>query len=368
MTRDASPIVVRFGRLGDMVLLQPLLRHLHHRFGQPCTLLARGPWSTSLYAGHEDVARVLNVHDSHRPIALSPRQWLVIAALRGVRTAPVYVCEPEPRALAKARRILSLSGVCSQDCIYLGDTPNSVDEHWIERLLRHGDRTPEAWRHTQDGSSPARFAAPTLHVSDADRVDCDAWLRKNGWESAPLVLLQPANKRTLRWNGLRGAQDDKWWPIERWVSVARSIREAISDSRVLLCGAPREAGLLRMIRDATADARVHVVAEGLPLRRLMALQEIAHSMISVDTGPAHMAAALGCPLVVMFGKVSPAQWMPRSGRGSDVIAIGGPMRGGRIDAISVNEVMVAWAMLAPRGLSPSRQSRDAQTARPAERR
>jgi heptosyltransferase-2/heptosyltransferase-3 len=351
MTRGASPVVVRFGRLGDMVLLQPLLRHLHRRFGQPCTLLARGAWSTSLYAGHEDVAGVLNVHDSHRPLVLSPRQWRVIAGLRRLRNAPVYVCEPEPRALAKARRMLKFAGVARENCIYLCDTPPFADEHWVERLLRFGDRTPDAWRDAAYAANVGKWVAPTLHVSDADRADCDAWLRGNGWDSAPLVLLQPANRRTMRWNGMRGVEDDKWWPIERWVSLARSIREVISDSRILLCGAPREAGLLRMIRDATADARVHVVADALPLRRLMALQEVAHSMISVDTGPAHMAAALGCPLVVMFGKVSATQWLPRSDRGSDVIAIGGPLRGGRIDALSVNEVLATWAMLAPRRMS-----------------
>lgn len=348
MTQGAGPLVVRFGRLGDMVLLQPLLRHLHRRFGQPCTLLARGTWSTSLYANDADVAAVLNVHDSHRPLVLSPRQWQVIAALRRVRNAPVYVCEPEPRALAKARRLLTLAGVRRENCIYLGDTPTSANEHWVERLLRFGDRTPDAWHDAVDATNVGKWVAPALHVSEIDRADCAEWLRENGWNSAPLVLLQPANRRTMRWNGMRGVEDDKWWPIERWVSLTRSIREVISDSRILLCGTPREAALLRMIREATADARVHVAADALPLRRLMALQGIAHSMISVDTGPAHMAAALGCPLVVMFGKVSPTQWLPRSDHGSDVIAIGGPMRGGRIDALSVDEVLAAWAMLAPR--------------------
>jgi len=345
-----------------MVLLQPLLRKLHRRFGQPCTLLARGAWSTSLYAGHADVAGVLNVQDSHRPLLLSPRQWSVIAALRRMRNTPVYVCEPESRALAKVRRLLNLAGVRHEDCVHLSDTPPLPDEHWIERWLRFADRAPAEWRDAGDASNVGEQLAPTLQVSEADRADCAAWMRENGWESARLVLLQPANRRTMRWNGLRGVEDDKWWPVERWVSLARSIREMVADSRVLLCGAPREAALLRMIRDATADARVHVVADALPLRRLMALQEIAHSMISVDTGPAHMAAALGCPLVVMFGKVSPAQWVPRSSRGSDVIAIGGPARGGRIDALGVNEVLAAWAMLAPRRILRVGESGNAGSA------
>jgi ADP-heptose:LPS heptosyltransferase len=351
MPRAASPVVVRFGRVGDMVLLQPLLRHLHRRFGEPCTLLARGEWSTSLYAGHTDVARVLNLCDSHRPLALSPRQWAALIGLRRLRNAPVYVCEPEPRALAKARRMLLFAGIRPENCVYLTDTPVIADEHWIERLLRFGQRTPEAWRHLEVGPAEGAQATPTLEVSNEDRADCAVWLQEKGWSNAPLVLLQPANKRTIRWNGVRGLEDDKWWPTESWAALARGIREMLPYSCVLLCGSPREAALLRAIRDEAAVAGVHVVAGALPLRRLMALQEIAYSMISVDTGPAHMAAALGCPLIVMYGKVSPQQWLARSKNAAGVIAIGGPARGGRVEAIGVEEVLAAWARLVPRRAS-----------------
>ncbi|HEV7490315.1 MAG TPA: glycosyltransferase family 9 protein, partial [Rhodanobacteraceae bacterium] len=246
----------------------------------------------------------------------------------------------------KIRRLLTLAGVRRENCVHLGDTPAATDEHWIEQLLRFGGHTPDAWRDMVDAPAPASRSAPVLQVSDVDRADCAEWSHANGWNTAPLVLLQPANKRTIRWNGVRGLEDDKWWPIERWTAIARAIREAIPDSRILLCGTPREAAFLGTIRDETDDARVHVVAGALPLRRLMALQEIAHSMISVDTGPAHTAAALGCPLVVMFGKVSPRQWLPRGQDEGKVIAIGGPARGGRVDALSVDEVLAAWIGLA----------------------
>jgi heptosyltransferase-2/heptosyltransferase-3 len=45
---------------------------------------------------------------------------------------------------------------------------------------------------------------------------------------------------------------------------------------------------------------------------LLALLSLAHSCISVDTGPAHTAAALNCPLVVLFGKESPQRFRPVS--------------------------------------------------------
>jgi heptosyltransferase-2/heptosyltransferase-3 len=39
---------------------------------------------------------------------------------------------------------------------------------------------------------------------------------------------------------------------------------------------------------------------------------MAHSCISVDTGPAHAAAALDCPLVVLFGRANPNRFRPVS--------------------------------------------------------
>jgi len=89
-----------------------------------------------------------------------------------------------------------------------------------------------------------------------------------------------------------------------------------------------------------------VVAAELPLPRLLALCTRAHSMISVDSGPAHAAAALGLPLVVMFGAHSQQQWLPRSPSGSQVSGVGGPPHSRRLDEISVETVFAAWSSLA----------------------
>src|SRR5690606_20708324 len=77
------------------------------------------------------------------------------------------------------------------------------------------------------------------------------------------------------------------------------------------------------------------------------LLEVAHSMVSVDTGPAHAAAALGCPLVVMFGPAPPAQWCP-IGPGA-IIALGGE-RGpdSRVSDIPAAAVVDAWRRLPTR--------------------
>jgi ADP-heptose:LPS heptosyltransferase len=78
---------------------------------------------------------------------------------------------------------------------------------------------------------------------------------------------------------------------------------------------------------------------------LIALCARAHSMISVDTGPAHAAAAVGLPLVDLFGGERQARWLPRSPAGSPVIGIGGPPESTRLDQISEERAFEAWLQL-----------------------
>ncbi|HEY0233113.1 MAG TPA: lipopolysaccharide heptosyltransferase family protein, partial [Dokdonella sp.] len=78
MLNPASPLVIRFGRLGDMILLQPLLHRLHQRHGAPCHVLTRGSWTAPLYAGHADVAAVTQFAQAHRAFVLSPERWRAV--------------------------------------------------------------------------------------------------------------------------------------------------------------------------------------------------------------------------------------------------------------------------------------------------
>ncbi|GGA48804.1 glycosyltransferase family 9 protein [Dyella nitratireducens] len=346
MSIPFRPLVIRFGRLGDTLLLQPLLRRLHARYGQPCTLLAAGGYAIDLYREQPDVAEVIALRSHHRPLPLSPEQWRAIAALRRMRHVPVYVCEPQPRSLERIDSLLKLAGIPRSHCVFLNDIPLTPGGHWIEHLLELADATPTAFADRFANVACATSVVPEFVVSASERAECDRWLAARGLAGRPLVLLQPANKRTLRWSGVRKASDDdKSWPIENWAGVVAAIRIQLPQARVLLCGSSAEYGYLENIRKAMAQPDVEVVAKELPLPRMRALLAVAHSMISVDTGPAHLAAAMGCPLVVMFGSVSPGHWRPRSRVPEAVQVLGGPPVSTRVDAITPVQVIDAWLAL-----------------------
>jgi heptosyltransferase-2/heptosyltransferase-3 len=180
-------------------------------------------------------------------------------------------------------------------------------------------------------------------VSDSNRADLAEWLRAKGWIGRPLILVQPGNHRSMsrkrhRWE--RRKTDDKAWPMERWTTLLRKVHERMPDALIMLRGSDKETPMLERVRAAAACDSVVVI--GTDLQRLFALCEAAHSMISVDTGPAHAAAALGLPLAVLYGAEEQRCWLPRSPSGSPVIGVGGPPHSVRVDQIPVDAVFDAW--------------------------
>jgi heptosyltransferase-2/heptosyltransferase-3 len=84
------------------------------------------------------------------------------------------------------------------------------------------------------------------------------------------------------------------------------------------------------------------VADDLSVRTLLALLQRAHSMISVDTGPAHAAAALGCPTLALFGTAPPILYRP-GGTTTPAIALTGTVEGRQsILGITPEAVIDAW--------------------------
>ncbi|HEX7370051.1 MAG TPA: glycosyltransferase family 9 protein [Rhodanobacteraceae bacterium] len=340
----AAPLVVRFGAFGDMVLLTPLLRQLHRRYGQACRVLGSGGWLEPLFAGHPDVRASLKLSSRKRPYWLDASQRHLVDVLRTQPPGPVYVCDDY--SIDKIRWLLERARVPGDHCVFANpDCLLEEGEHWIERWHRFGAMTPAAFSDAPPANTLDARDAACLVVNHADRADLRAWLHSHYLDDVPLVLLQPGNKRTLKRGRAGQLGDDKQWPLANWVGLVHAVLARLPDARIILCGAPPEAALLVSIAAAAHSERVLAAGNELPLRRLLALCERASAMISVDTGPAQAAAALGCPLIVLYGGQPPSLWLPRSPTGSAVVALGGLPERNRVDQISLDEVIAAWQAL-----------------------
>jgi len=347
----SAPLVIRFGAFGDMVLLTPLLRLLHRRYGRPCRVLGSGGWLQPLFAGHPDVDVILKLASRKRPYWLDATQRGLVAMLRAQPTGPVYVCDDW--SIDKIRWLLRRARIPDAHCVFANpDCMLREGEHWIERWQRFGAMTPAAFANTPPAADADVPHAPCLVVRDADRADLHAWLRARGCGDAPLVLLQPGNKRTLKRGRAGQIGDDKQWPLANWTGLIEALLQRDPATRIILCGAPPEAAMLHAIAASAHSDRVLAAGDELPLRRLLALCEHAAAMVSIDTGPAQAAAALGCPLVVLYGAQPPSLWLPRSPTGSAVLALGGLPQRDRVDQIPLDEVLAAWRTLPLRETAP----------------
>ncbi|NLA66677.1 MAG: glycosyltransferase family 9 protein [Gammaproteobacteria bacterium] len=337
----APPLVVRCGAFGDIVLLTPLLRLLAARHGSTVDLVSSGAWTAPLLADEPSLGHLQLVSSRHTPYFACPSQWSLVRWLRRRGRGPVYLCDVNP----EMRALLARGGVLDAD-IVARDPADAPPIPWPDRWLELGMRDPpHGWpTHPVD---PASFRLPRLVVSAGERRQLAAWLAGEGLDG-PLVLFQPGNKRTHKRGKLLTAGHPKHWDAANWATLAAAVLAEVPGARVLLCGSGPERPVLEDIHDAAGrHPRIHNLAGALPVPRLLALLEVAHSMVSVDTGPAHAAAALGCPLVVMFGPAPPAQWCPL-GPGA-IIALGGE-RGpdSRVSDIPAAAVVDAWRRLPTR--------------------
>lgn len=100
------------------------------------------------------------------------------------------------------------------------------------------------------------------------------------------------------------AWPNKRWPAERFGRVARWLKDAHDLASVALWG-PGERALADEAARVSGGAAV--AAPETNLRDLVALSRAARLIVSGDTGPTHIACAVGTPVVALFGPTSPAR-------------------------------------------------------------
>ena len=97
----------------------------------------------------------------------------------------------------------------------------------------------------------------------------------------------------------------KRWPVERFIAAAREIQQRTNCVWILF-GGKGDQPLTTQIESAIGNQQSAVnLAGNTTLRELMSLLKLCRVLLTNDTGPMHVAAALGTPVVAPFGSTSP---------------------------------------------------------------
>jgi heptosyltransferase-2 len=125
-----------------------------------------------------------------------------------------------------------------------------------------------------------------LAVTDGQRDEARRLLQD---VSRPFALLCPGANKTA-----------KRWPAERFAAAAEKLatRHGLS---IVATGAPSESSIVAAVSAASGTPVVDLAARGVTLGGLKGVIAETRIMITNDTGPRHIAAALGVPVVTLFG-------------------------------------------------------------------
>ena len=130
---------------------------------------------------------------------------------------------------------------------------------------------------------------PWIVPTDADHREAQAVLDADNIRGdGPLIALHPGAGWPL-----------KSWPVERWGQLARRV-EQVYRVRPLITGGATEQAMIASIVEESAGAAVSLAAS-LSLGGLAALYARASAVIAIDSGPLHLAAAVGTPVVGIYG-------------------------------------------------------------------
>jgi heptosyltransferase-1 len=288
MTASISRLlVVRLGSLGDVIHTLPAVAALRRAYPG-----AHIDWLVDRV--HRELLDLVPVISSTIPLR-KPTGGGWREALRELRVRR-YDVAVDFQGLIKSAVIARLSGATR----VIGFDRGSAREAMASLL--YSDRVP---------------AGDATHVVDKNLRLAGTLGARTDVREFPLMPVPSAALDAMRASGIHdyallncgAAWPNKRWPVDRFGRLAAWLFERYQLRSVVLWGPGESALAEEVVRVSQGTA---VMAPPTTLTDLVAVAHHATLMVSGDTGPTHVAAALGTPVVGLFGPTDPARNGPWS--------------------------------------------------------
>tara|TARA_R100000027_G_scaffold67687_1_gene67784 strand:- start:1685 stop:3583 length:1899 start_codon:yes stop_codon:yes gene_type:complete len=137
---------------------------------------------------------------------------------------------------------------------------------------------------------------------------------------------------------------EKRWPAERWVELCQKLIQIDPESTIELFGTSGDREITQRILKEVATDRLVDMAGQTNLAELGERIRSCSLAIGNDSGGMHLANALGCPGIVLFGPTNPVRTRPIFDSPLEIVQAtdATPTGGGTMEAISADEVIAAY--------------------------
>jgi heptosyltransferase I len=296
-------LIVRLGAMGDVVHGLPAVAALRAAFPEAMLgWLIEERWAELLCtlptprAGPRSAERPLvdRIHTVNtrqwRSAPFAAATWERVAASLSDLRAARYEIALDLQGAVRSSLLARWSGA---PVTYGAVQPreNLASMFYTRQVITRGEHIVEQNLSLAEAVARRTLKIPKVDLprDDAAEQECDRRLKAQG--TLEFALLNPG----AGWGAKR-------WPAERYGEVARQLAEI--GLKALLNFGPGEEDLARAV-DAASGGAVEMFTGSLT--QLIALTRRARLFIGGDTGPMHLAAALGVPVVGIFGPTDPAR-------------------------------------------------------------
>jgi heptosyltransferase-2 len=280
-------LLMKPGAVGDLLQLTPVLRALKRTYpAARLTLMVGNGSSASLFA-HDP-----NVDET---IVFDRRRTSITALWRHLLRSRFDLVLNFQRSNLRAWFLASAAFPCRL-LIYHKAKKRQVHAvvNYLETLAPLG--------------IPSTDTELKMYLGAEDRSFAKELFRSQGLEKAMVVALNPGATHPVN-----------RWPTERFAELADRLHQDLG-ARSVIIGGPDDVPLADEIVSRSRTKPLSLAGKTL-LLQLGALLELCSAVVSGDTGPMHMATAVGTPVIALFGAADPARTGP-VGSGHRVIRAG----------------------------------------------
>ena len=281
--------------LGDLVMATPTLRALRRHFGSDAQLVGiMRPYLADVLAGTDWLDE--QWFFDPRAVDRSLCCWSVARRMRAKRFDMAVLLTNSLRTAA----VVWLGGTKERiGYVHYGRGPLLSGKLYPRRVGRQilplpmVDTYLELARALGCGDLSQRLELATV---EADEQSADGVFQRFG-------LCGDSRVVAINSSGAYGAA--KLWPVEYFGQLARRIVDALDHDVLVMCG-PKERDIARQVVGHAGSPRVFSMADQpMDLGTSKACIRRCRMMVSTDSGPRHVAAAFGLPVVTLFGPMLP---------------------------------------------------------------
>jgi len=293
-TQNIQKILIRSTNwLGDAVLTTPAMGQLRKAFPKAEIVVAANPAVAEMLAHHPDLDRVMVWDKKHRHKGIHG----LVQFSREVRKekfdlAVLFQNAFEAAFMVWLARVPRRMGYRTDGRALLLNygVPVSAAEHRLHHSEYYANMMKQA-------GVAAPIGRPRLYCSKQEIAWAEQQLPGDRW-----VAINP---------GAAYGSAKRWLP-ERFAEVAEKITEELG-ARIALIGSQQDVAVGAQIVSHSHASILNCIGK-TTIRQLMALLTRCQLLITNDSGPMHMAAALATPLVAVFGPTDPLTTSPVTNR------------------------------------------------------